>query len=113
MKRLQCTCRTEPLHHPLPFSQRQVRVFGSIVKPLVRSMLDRRCDLAPRSTIEAKLVCDDDDAFGYASLLRHQPDQKTLGSLGVPAYLDDCKSACGFGADQHDKSLKDLNHVGS
>ena len=50
-------------------------------------MLDRRHDLAPCSTIGAKLVCD--DALGYASLLLHQPDQKTLGSLGVPAYLDD------------------------
>lgn len=49
-------------------------------------MLDCRHDLAPCSTIGAKLVCD--DALGYASLLLHQADQKTFGSLGVPAYLD-------------------------
>jgi len=84
---LQRAWRTEPLHYPFPFSQPQVRVFGSIVQPLVRSMLDRRHDLALCSTIGAKLVCD--DALGYPSLLLHQPDQKTLGSLGVPAYLDD------------------------
>lgn len=67
--------------------QGQGATIAEAVQPLVRSMLDRRHDLAPCSTIGAKLVCD--DALGCASQLLYQPDQKTLGSLGVPADLDD------------------------
>jgi len=50
-------------------------------------MFDPGHDLAPCSTIGAKLVRD--DALGQAPLLLHQPDQKTPGSLGVAASLDD------------------------
>ena len=48
---LQRTWRAEPMHHPLPFSQRQVRVFSAVVQALVRSMLDRRHDLTMRRAV--------------------------------------------------------------
>ena len=66
---LQRTWRAKSLHHPLPFSQRQVRVFSAVVQPLVRSMLDPGHDLAPCSAIGAKLVRD--DALGQAPLFLH------------------------------------------
>lgn len=84
---LQCAWRRKSLHGPLSFSQRQMRVLGAIVQAPIRSMLDSRHDLASCRSIGAKLVCD--DAFRQASLLLHQPDQETLGSLGIAPTLDE------------------------
>jgi nucleotidyltransferase/DNA polymerase involved in DNA repair len=48
---LQRAWRAKPLHQPLPFPQRQMRVFGLVVQSLVRSMLDGGHDLPPCSAV--------------------------------------------------------------
>lgn len=63
-----------------------MRVLGAIVQTLMRSMLDSGHDLASRRSIGAQFVSD--DTLRQTSLLLHQTDQETLGSLGVAPALD-------------------------
>jgi hypothetical protein len=81
------TPRFEAFHDPLSSPDWLMGILGAIVQALMRSMLDSRHDLASCRAIGAKLVSD--DALRQASLLLHQPDQETLGSLGVAPALDD------------------------
>ena len=64
-----------------------MRVLGTTVQPLVRSMLDSGHDLPPCRAIGTKLI--GDNALRQASQLLQQPDQQASGRLGVAAVLDD------------------------
>ncbi len=53
----------------------------------MRAMLDGGHDLTPGGAIGSQLV--GDDALGRQALLLQQPDQQSLGGLGVAAGLND------------------------
>ncbi|MBB6489502.1 hypothetical protein GGD46_006831 [Rhizobium lusitanum] len=62
-----------------------MRIFGAIVQPLVRPLLDSRHDLMLCRAKGTKLV--GEDALWQASLLLHQSDQQAFGSLGIAARV--------------------------
>jgi len=84
---LQVPGRSKALHRPLSSAERQMRIFRSVVKPLVRAVFDVWHDLASGSRVGAELV--GDHAPGRAALLAQEPFQQALGGLGVAAALDD------------------------
>ncbi len=75
------------LHHPLPFSQRHMRILRPVVQTLVGSVFDVRHDLSPGCSIRAQLVSD--HPLRCDTLLLQQAGQHSPGSLGVAAVLDD------------------------
>ena len=84
---LQVPGRSKALHHPLSSAERQMRIFRSIVKPLVRAVFDVWHDLTLGGRVGAELV--GDHPPGWAALLPQQTLQQALGRLGVASALDD------------------------
>lgn len=84
---LQRCDRPEALSCSLTLSKRQVRIFGSVIQPLMGAVLNLWHDLASGGAVGVQLVCD--HPLRRHSLLLQQPGQQTLGGLGVPAGLDD------------------------
>lgn len=85
---LEASWRSETLHRPFAFSQRQIRILGSIVQPLVRPVLYLRHHLSPGCSIRAhnlSVIM----RLWRGTLFLQQADQQSLGSLGIAAVLDD------------------------
>src|SRR5215469_2670367 len=78
--------RFELLHLPLSSARRLVRVFRSVVEPLVLAMLNAGHDLAFGRAIAGKLVGDHD--AGRSHLLFQQLAQQPLGRVLVASALD-------------------------
>src|SRR5437899_706915 len=79
--------RLEPLEYPFAFTRRQVRVFSTIVQPLVAPMLGVRQRPSNGWRVAGKLVGDHDARLGAALAVKH-PTQETLGSHLVASLLD-------------------------
>lgn len=64
-----------------------MRILGSVVQTLVRSVFDVWHDLSPGCSIGAQLVRD--HPLGCDALLLQKAGQQSTGSLGVAVCLDD------------------------
>lgn len=84
---LKASRRSEALHHPLPLSQRHMRILGPVVQTFVGSVFDVRHDLPPGCSIRAQLVSD--HPLRCDTLLLQKTGQQSPGSLGVAAVLID------------------------
>ncbi len=84
---LQASRRSKALHCSLALSQRNMRILGPVVEPLVGAMLDCRHDLTPGSGIRAELV--GDHPSGRTALLLEKTPQQAPCRLGVAPGLDD------------------------
>jgi hypothetical protein len=58
---------SKPLHHPLPFSDGNMRILCPIIQPFVAAVLGLRHDLALSGAVRGKLV--GHNPFGRAPLL--------------------------------------------
>ena len=64
-----------------------MRVLRSVIKPLVRAVLDFWHDLTSGGSIRAELI--GDHSPGWAALLAQETPQQALGRRGVALRLDD------------------------
>jgi hypothetical protein len=78
--------RFELLHLPLSAARRLVRVFRSVVQPLVLAMLNARHDLSSGRAVAGKLVGDHDAWWPH--LLLQQFAQQPLGRFLVASALN-------------------------
>src|SRR6516165_150 len=78
--------RFELLHLPLSSARRLVRVFRSVVQPLMLAMLNAGHDLSFGRAVAGKLVRDHDAWRSY--LLLQQLAQQPLGRLHSASSLD-------------------------
>ena len=62
-------------------------ILCTVVKPLMRPVIDMRHDLALCRSIRAQLI--GDHALGCNALLLQQTDQQAPGGLGIPTVLHD------------------------
>jgi hypothetical protein len=79
--------RLEPLEYPFTLPRRQVRVFSTIVQPLVPTMLTLGQCSTNRGRIAGELVGDHHPRLGTALSIKH-PMQETLGSYLIASVLD-------------------------
>ena len=61
-------------------------VFGAVVQPLVKAVLDARCNLAFGGGIRSQLV--GDEALWRTAVLHHQPHKQAFRRLDVAPTLE-------------------------